>query len=293
MRIAIIGGAGNMGRWLVDYFLNFDHSIVVADRNNSMEQENKESRIEFAESNICAVKNADVVFVSVPIDCTSDVIREVAPQMKKDSILCEISTMKTKVHAAMMELQCNDVRLLSIHPLFGPAVGLLNKRFALIPVGELKQEREIFGSLFPNSEVIIIDVKNHDRIMALTLSVPYFFNMVLASVFKNEDIVLMQQLSGTTFAIQFMITGSMMSHSSSFQTALLKENVYTLEFLEILRSEIDKALKLLIHDVDSFQKSIRNIQLELEKKICLTGQYNEMYKTLEVMQHLKEQGVEL
>lgn len=292
MKIAIIGGSGKMGGWLTNHFLNQHHMIVVSDPKKSGNEVYQDSQLEFAENNISAVSDADVVFISVPLDCTSKVIREVAPHMKRKSILCEIATTKTSVHEALRDINKEDIRLLSIHPLFGHEKSSMKKRFALIPVEHLRKERDMFDTLFPESEVIVIEVEKHDRIMALTLSVPYFINTVLASIFNNEDIEMMELLSGTTFAIQFMLMGSILSHSSAFHTALLKENNFTIEVLNKFRSETDRALKLFMNDAESYDNWYQQTQSKLEETISLTSKYNEMYRILETKSELKEQGVE-
>ena len=292
MKITILGGSGKMGGWLTNHFLNQHHTIVVSDPNKSGNEVYQDSQLEFTEDNVSAVSDADVVFISVPMDCTSKVIREVAPHMKRKSILCEISTTKTSVHAALRDINKEDIRILSIHPLFGHEKSSMKKRFALIPVEHLRKERAMFDTLFPESEVIVIDVEKHDRMMALTLSVPYFINSVLASIYKNEDIEMMERLSGTTFAIQFMLMGSILSHSSAFHTALLKENNFTIEVLKKLRSETDRALKLFMNDVESYDNWYQQTQSKLEKTISLTSKYKEMYRILETKSELSEQEVE-
>ena len=292
MRIAVIGGSGKMGGWLTNHFLKRHHTIIVADLKKPENEENHDSAIEFADNNISAVSDADVVFISVPMDCTSEVIREVAPHMKRDSILCEISTTKTTVHAALREIKKEDIRILSIHPLFGHENSSMKKRFALIPVVHMERERDMLSMLFPDSEVTVIEADKHDRMMALTLSVPYFINTVLASIFKNEDIEMLERLSGTTFAIQFMLMGSIMSHSSNFHTSLLKENDFTKEVLMEFRSETDRALKLFLNDVESYENWYQQTQSKLEETISLTSKYNEMYRILETKAELRDQEVE-
>ena len=292
MRIAILGGSGKMGGWLTRHFLKQHHTIIIADPKQPENGEHKDSAIEFAENNISAVSDADVVFISVPLDYTSEVIREVTPHMKRDSILCEISTTKTTVHATLREINKADIHILSIHPLFGHEESTMKKRFALIPIRHPGREHAMVDTLFPDSEVIEIEVEKHDRMMALTLSVPYFINAVLGSIFKNEDIEMMERLSGTTFAIQFMLMGSIMSHSSNFHTSLLKENDFTKGVLAKFHFETDRALKLFSNDVESYENWYQQTQSKLGEIISLTSKYNEMYRILETRAELSDQEVE-
>ncbi|MFW9807707.1 MAG: prephenate dehydrogenase/arogenate dehydrogenase family protein [Candidatus Thorarchaeota archaeon] len=279
MRIAVIGGAGKMGKWLVDHFHQKGNSLIIADQ-RSLSQ----SDVEFTKSNTTAVSDADVVFISVPMELTAQVILDIVPQMKSNSILCEISTMKSNVIEVLQDEICEEIQPLSIHPLFGPAAGTLKKKFALIPVREADEEKRIAQSLFPETEIIVVGKDEHERIMALTLTLPYFTNMVLASVFEEEDIQLMEKLSGTTFSIQILLAGSIMSHSSEFHAQLYSENKYAGEILSIFQKELEKKLHLLAVDRREFERSYNRLQARISDKIGLEKKYEEMYRILNIME---------
>jgi prephenate dehydrogenase len=284
MRTAILGGAGGMGRFLVKHFLEQNHSVVISDPRHI-----EISGVEKASNNKDAVIDSDLILISVPMEDTSQVIREVIPNLKRDSILCEISTLKSNVVENLRYAASRHIRPLSIHPLFGPSVDNLTKKFALIPIIDSQREEQLLEMLFPGSRIIVVDAENHDRIMALTLSLPYFTNMILAAVLKDEDISLLEELSGTTFAVQFMLTASIMSHTSHFHSSLLSENTYTLEVLEKFLSISKDELTRLTRDFDEFKKSYLEVKSVLEEKISLDEKYREMYRVLEVME--KEIGL--
>ncbi|MFW9807924.1 MAG: prephenate dehydrogenase/arogenate dehydrogenase family protein [Candidatus Thorarchaeota archaeon] len=279
MKIAVIGGAGRMGKWLVNHFLEVGHSVMVADPKAN----GGKSGFELISNNVAAAK-ADVVLISVPMEDTTSVIREVIPYMRENSILCEISTLKSNIIEDLRKIARGNIRPLSIHPLFGPGASTLKKRYALIPVHDSHEERNVAESLFPKSQIIVVEADIHDRIMALTLSLPYFMNMIFASVLKDEDISLMQQLSGTTFAVQFMLTGSIMSHTSEFHRALHKENAYFTEILQKLLTKTIEEVKRLTSDIEGFEKSYSDIKSSLEEKLSLEDKYQEMYRVLKVME---------
>ncbi len=285
MRIAVIGGAGKMGRWFVNHFQQLNHTIIVADPQKIEEQD-----LETTKSNTSAVGDADLVLISVPMEATADVIREVIPHMKPNSILCEISTVKSNVIGVLGDVSAEQIRPISIHPLFGPGATSLKKKFALIPIRNRTDERKVVDTLFPDSEIIIVDIEDHERIMALTLSLPYFTNMILASIFKDQDIQLMEQLSGTTFAVQFMLTGSIMVHPSEFHVALHIENKYALEILSKFQRAVNRELGILTKDKDGFEQSYRNHQAVFGSKISLESKYAEMYRVLSIMEKNREGG---
>ena len=144
-------------------------------------------------------------------------------------------------------------------------------------------------SLFPDSQILIVDENEHDRIMALTLSLPYFTNMILAALLKNEDISLIEQLGGTTFAVQFMLIGSIMSHTPDFHLSLHKENKHSQEILQSMKTRIDETLRVLANNDDEFTQSYHDIKSTLEEQLNLEEKYQEMYRVLQVMETQKEE----
>ena len=283
MKIAILGAAGNMGRWLIRYFLERGHTLIASDPNDN--ELRGFTEIESTNDNESAVQDADLVVISVPMGLTADVIRDVAPHMKKNAILCEIASVKSRAVETLKEVSVYPVTPLSLHPLFGPGAHLLNKRIALIPILDLEKEKQLVYTLFPDSEVIVVDAEQHDRIMAVTLSLPYFVNMTVASVLKDEDLTILNQLSGTTFALQLILTGSIMSHSSEFHVALHKENNHVSNVLKKLISNAQLELNRLVDDdVESFEQSYNSIKETLEEGMSLQEKYEEMYRVLEVLE---------
>ena len=101
---------------------------------------------------------------------------------------------------------------------------------------------------------------------------------------------MIEKLGGTTFAVQFMLTGSIMSHTPEFHLALHKENNHATDLLRRLKSRIDEVLTLLDNNGDEFIRSYKDIKSELEEKLDLEGKYQEMYRVLQAMEKQKEEG---
>ncbi|MFW9811889.1 MAG: prephenate dehydrogenase/arogenate dehydrogenase family protein [Candidatus Thorarchaeota archaeon] len=285
MRTAVIGGAGGMGKLLVEHFLGLGHSVIVSDP-KSIDTKN---RVEFTSNNTIAVKDADLVVISVPMDLTTQIVQEVTPFMNENSILCEIATLKSNIVEELKTLGNLGIQPLSIHPLFGPSSEDLRKKYALIPVLDMRREKDLANALFPDSQIIVIESSEHDRFMALTLSLPYFANIILASVLKDEDFTLIEQLSGTTFAIQFMLSMSIMSHSSEFQLALQTENQNSIGVLKAFQTRFAEELSQLENDPIAFQKSYRKTKSQLEEKLVLEQKYQDMYRILKVLEEEVEE----
>ncbi|MGV9103438.1 MAG: prephenate dehydrogenase/arogenate dehydrogenase family protein [Candidatus Thorarchaeota archaeon] len=285
MRIAILGGAGEMGSWLVGHFADTDHSLIISDP-EAMNSRNlhPSCNIEMAVDNIAAVENADFVFVSVPMNKTAAVIREVIPHMRKNAVVCEISSSKTIVLDALKEAAKHAIQPLSTHPMFGPGATSLHKKILLIPIIHRDDERELVESVFPDAEIIPIDAAQHERVMTLTLSLPYFMNMVLASILIKEDIQVLKRMGGTTFDIQSVLTASIMAQSADLHYFLHTLNPQAMDLLTDLPAKIDCILGHLTDgNRNRFRKSYERIKNTFERSMDSVSAYEEMYRILECM----------
>ena len=75
---------------------------------------------------IDAVKNADIIILSVPIESTESVIKEIAPYVKKDSILSDFASVKIMPCKTMKKHSKSAV--VGCHPLFGPGVEIKGQK---------------------------------------------------------------------------------------------------------------------------------------------------------------------
>lgn len=285
MRIAIIGGAGQMGKWLLEHFQEQGHTLIASDpRSDELREVAKSFDLTLASGNTAAAKNADVVIISVPIESTTKVIREVAPYMKQDAVLCEISSVKGKIPDVLQEIAAFRVRPLCIHPMFGPGARSLNKKIVLVSVANPEDEQRLVEFLFPTYQIVTVDPVEHDRAIALTVSLPYFVNMILASVLSDEDLTWLRRVGGTTFAVQLLLTGSVMSNPCALHAALHKENRHAHSVLEEFQSKLQRGLASLTKDTDDFREFYANTKSNLEQHMSLEQKYSEMYRLLEIME---------
>lgn len=108
--VAVIGGHGKIGRLLARLFGDLGHRLLLVDR---------DTELRAAE----AAAAADVVVVSVPIEHTEAVIREVGPHVRAESLLMDVTSIKGAPVQAMLESTAASV--VGTHPMFGPSVHTL------------------------------------------------------------------------------------------------------------------------------------------------------------------------
>ncbi len=284
MNVAIIGGAGRMGRWLISHFLNQGHEVVISDiKMDEARAIAKSTGVRLAKDNIEAVKDADLTVISTPIEITPNVLLEISSKLRKSTIVLEISSLKAQIIPVLEKMAKRGVRALSIHPLFGPGVQkLAEKKMALIPVLDPSSETRLARELFPDAKMIVIDAEEHDRAMALTLSLPHFMNIIFASIIGEEDLNLLKKLSGTTFTLQLTISEGVMAEDPTLYSSIQMNNKYTVQYLERLTSRAE-TLKGYVakEDRENFVQFYKDAQNAISKDTEFHKAYERMYKALE------------
>jgi chorismate mutase/prephenate dehydrogenase len=164
--VVVIGGAGQMGSLMARMFRELGHRVVVADLATDVRPREAAAR-------------ADVVVISVPIQITTEVITDLAPHVRKDALLMDITSVKQAPMAAMLERSTASV--VGTHPMFGPGVHTLQgQRFVVCPgrgdawCSWLEQMLEARGLVVTRASA-----EEHDRAMALVQVLTHFQTQVL------------------------------------------------------------------------------------------------------------------
>lgn len=288
-RITILGSEGQMGKCFCKHFLKEGYEVISYDKNQkglskNLDSEKQEKRLKKTNSLKEAVSQAEHVLICAPTKEMPALIHFLSQNMKKDSYVIEISSQKSAVFSSLIEVS-HLVQPLSLHPMFGPGVNPRGQNMILVPVKEEKKERCLAQSLFPGTRFVSLDVKEHDRKMALILGLPRLLFLSLASVMiKEKDYSLLEHISGTTFRVQKILTESMMQESRELIKTLisnpeLKEKAE--EFFEIFKEMVvsiqeSKTNKILNH--------FQDCQKHLSQKTQLHKSYDKFVQWTEVLE---------
>ena len=120
MNVGIIGGTDGLGKTLVYYFKD-EFEVYITGRDH--EKGNRiasEAGVNYIESNAGLANISDILIISVPIQHTSDVIREVAPYMKAGSLMVDVTSIKEEPSNTMREVLPDEIEYIPTHPVFGP-----------------------------------------------------------------------------------------------------------------------------------------------------------------------------
>ena len=187
MNVGIIGGSDGLGKTLIYYFRDeFDVYITGRDHNKGRAVAD-ELNVNYIESNAGLANISDLLIVSVPIQHTCDVIREVAPFMKEGSVMVDVTSVKEGPSRTMAEVLPDTIEYIPTHPIFGPRTTELdNQVIVLTPGRKGKWYDRVYRYLEgKNMRVIETTPEKHDFMMSIVQVLTHFSFISTASAIEK------------------------------------------------------------------------------------------------------------
>lgn len=191
MKIAVIGGTRGLGRWIATFLSGKGLNVVVTGRNRvTGESVSKKLGVEYTPDNINAASSADIIVVSVPIDVTPVIIREIGPNLKKGSLLLDVTSVKVKTSRVMHKYAANGVEVLPCHPMFGPRVRSLDGQVVVLTPEKTGEwyDKVLKFLESENARVIVTTPEIHDKMMSIVQGLTHFAYISIASTIEKLDI---------------------------------------------------------------------------------------------------------
>jgi prephenate dehydratase/prephenate dehydrogenase len=247
MKISIIGGRGAMGRLFEKILLSKGHDVEILGRNNY----SKLNKI---------IKWSDIIIISVPLDCASNVINDISKTVSSDKIVIDFSSVMQPNLEAMKKLNCNCG---FVHPLFGPDISSLkNLNIVIVPVkGNLNK----FTNFLQEEDASIIksSVKEHDKIMSVVQGLTHFNNMVFAKTLIDIKIP-HTKFYTTLFNMEKNMLDRMFSQLAHVSANIQFLNKYTKKSIEIYHKNFEKIKNIINNnDKESFIDEFNKISSEM------------------------------
>ncbi len=201
-RVLVIGGAGKMGRWFIEFFASQGFATIVADTSI----ENAPNR--FADWKEAGV-DYDVIVVATPLAVSGQILSELA-ERRPLGLIFDIGSLKTPLRAGLERLREAGCRVTSLHPMFGPETELLSGRH-LVFVDTGSQEatdaaKELFSATMVDE--LDMDLDDHDRLIAYVLGLSHALNIAFFAALADsgEAAPKLARLSSTTFDAQLLVS---------------------------------------------------------------------------------------
>ena len=161
-RIAVVGGAGAMGRFFVRRLEAAGHRPTVVEAGDWPEPAGG------------AIADADLALVCVPLDKTVEAVRAVAARLAPAAAIADIASVKGPAVRAMLEAHPGPV--LGLHPMFGPGVdSFLAQRVVVCPARDAGACAWLLRLIEADGGVLVeSDPDEHDEMMTLVQGARHF-----------------------------------------------------------------------------------------------------------------------
>ena len=229
-KVLVIGGAGRMGKWFVNFFDSQGFKTFVADRNIN------DDEFSFSDWRKAGV-NFDIIVVATPIEISAKILLELSKN-KPEGLIFDIGSLKTPLRDGLKSLLNNGCMVTSLHPMFGPETELLSDRHLIfVDVGNdkaTKKAKDLFGSTMVKQ--LDMNIDDHDRLIAYVLGLSHALNIVFFTALSGsrEAAPKLAKLSSTTFDAQLLVSEAVASDSPELYFEIQRLNEYGIEPLDAM-----------------------------------------------------------
>lgn len=257
MKILIIG-AGKMGTFFSD-LLCFKHTVGIFDTDP------QRMRFAFNVQRMTALEEIaefepQLVINAATVKYTIDAFKMVMPYLKPDCILADIASVKNGLPEFYES--CGHP-FVSTHPMFGPTFASLsnlsNENAIIIKEGD-HLGKIFFKDLYTELHLNIREYsfKEHDEVIAFSLSIPFASTLVFGSVMKHQD------APGTTFKRHMAIARGLMSEDDFLLTEILF-NPHTVAQINKIQEKLETLKEIVAHkDSDAMKCFLEEVRTNLK-----------------------------
>ncbi|MFW9873811.1 MAG: prephenate dehydrogenase/arogenate dehydrogenase family protein [Candidatus Thorarchaeota archaeon] len=297
--LTIIGGTGGMGQVFAKYFKQHGIEITIHDRDEKkLKNIAKNLGVNYELELEKSVENADFIMISIPIHSTPEMIEKIAPYMKKNSTIFDITSVKQETYKTL-DRMCKKypINCLSLHPMFGPGIKNFDKyTLIVLKVGGTEYYDEIVEELldiFKSDGLLLTETTydTHDKYIALTLGLPHMLNILFLTLLKktSKSLTELTNYTGTSFLLQKVFAESIIQREMEMFGEIQMKNQEFYQILDTFESIIVEYKKIIKKkDIIRFNK-IFNECLEYSKEDIHFN--NSYYYFYEFMKILKEKEI--
>ena len=202
-KITIIGWTDWFWKWTAEFLLKHfwnDIDLTVTWRNIEKweklislfqrEYPQGEELLKFSIDNIASVKNADITIFAVPIAFMEESIKNIAPYLKKNSVVLDICSIKDFPSNSLEKYSPESVLVIPTHPMFGPFISsIAGQIFVLTSEEKVKEDfrYKFLVNFLKKSSAKILETtpQKHDRMMAVVQWLTHFDVFVFGETIKR------------------------------------------------------------------------------------------------------------
>ena len=229
-RALIIGGAGKMGGWFVDYFSSQGFLTVIADPGV---QPGPGRCRDWRQAGI----DYDVIVVATPMAISGQILDSLA-ELKPAGLIFDIGSLKSPLKKGLEACRAAGCKVASIHPMYGPDTELLSGRHMIFVDAGCPEATAEAKELFAATMVEELDMglDDHDRLIAYVLGLSHALNIAFFTALaeSGEAAPKLAKLSSTTFDAQLLVSGAVAHDNPHMYFEIQHLNDFGLDPLDAL-----------------------------------------------------------
>jgi chorismate mutase/prephenate dehydrogenase len=249
-RALVIGGAGKMGRWFVEFLASQGFRVEVADPAGAPPGATAVDDWHRADL------QQDFIVLATPLGVTDAILRDLALRRPR-GVVFDVGSLKSPLRAGLLALRSHGCKVTSIHPMFGPDTELLSGRHVVfVDLGSaeaLERVRELFVPTMV--EQVVMSLDEHDRLIAYVLGLSHALNIAFFTALagSGEAAPRLARMSSTTFDAQLDVAARVAQESPELYYEIQSLNDYGAESLEALSQAVERLrTAVLSQDHDAF-----------------------------------------
>lgn len=235
-RALVIGGAGKMGSWFVQFLTSQGFDVEVADPRPA--PAGVKAVADWRASDLAH----DFIVVAAPLNTTNHILQDLAVR-RPSGVVFDLGSLKSPLRTGLNALRTAGVATTSLHPMFGPDTELLSSRHVIfIDLGDaaaLAQARALFAPTM--AEQVVMQLDEHDRLIAYVLGLSHALNVAFFTALADsgEAAPRLLELSSTTFDAQFEIASKLAEESPELYYEIQRLNDFGAESLDALSRAVE------------------------------------------------------
>jgi chorismate mutase/prephenate dehydrogenase len=242
--VLVIGGAGKMGGWFVDFFASQGFETTVADR----QVEDGPGRFQnWTHAGI----DYDVIVVAAPLAVSGRILAQLAV-LKPKGLVFDIGSLKSPLIDGITELREAGCLVSSLHPMFGPETRLLSGHHLIVCDAGVPEAtaaaKELFGSTMV--EQLDMSLDDHDRLIAYVLGLSHALNIAFFTALaeSGEAAPKLAKMSSTTFDAQLLVSAAVARDNPHLYFEIQNLNKYGVDPLDALCEAANRIRETVVGD---------------------------------------------
>ena len=193
-------------------------------------------------SNKEVARKWDLILISVPIDKTLEIIKEITPEVRKDSCIFDITSIKSKPIEQMLKTNAKDV--VWIHPMHWSSLPIKWQTYIFCKwrgtkwFNFLKKFFKIKWAVIQETDAV-----SHDKIMSVVQRLSHFTDIVFAKTLEKLDVNLNDclKLQSPVYKLKFSMMWRILAQNANLYWSIMIQNQ---DHSNVLKTYLDSANEL-------------------------------------------------